>query len=77
MPERNIPASVNQALRKRASQRKISLNQLIVEELAGVTGGVQNKKYRSLAGIAGKWQADAEFDRIMEAQREIEPDMWQ
>jgi hypothetical protein len=73
---RGVPIEVDRALRRKAHQRKISLNQLLVEELTGAISSTAERKYRSFAGIAGKWQEDPEFDRILEEQRRIDEDMW-
>jgi hypothetical protein len=73
---RGIPADVDRALRKKARDRKISLNKLLVEELIHASGAAPVRKYRSLADIAGQWKEDPEFDRALEAQRQIDWDMW-
>lgn len=72
---RGIPPDVDRALRDRARQRKLSLNQLLVEELTAA-GGDPGRRYRSLKGLAGKWREDPEFNRILAAQRKIDPDLW-
>ncbi len=35
------------------------------------------KKYRSFEKLAGHWDPDPEFDRIMEEQRRIDEELWQ
>jgi hypothetical protein len=59
-----------------SKQRGVSLNQLLLERLQDATGVEPRKKERSLASIAGKWQEDPEFDRILEEQRQIDWEMW-
>jgi hypothetical protein len=71
---RGIPREVDRELRRRARDRKVSLNQLLVEELRSAAGTPH--KYRSLDGIAGTWKDDPEFDRALEEQRQIDTDLW-
>ena len=73
---RGIPLNVDEALRQEAMRRNISFNQLIVEELTSISG-VSGRTYRSLAGIAGQWEEDAEFDKALEEQRKIDVSLWQ
>lgn len=73
---RGVPRDVDQALRRKAHQRKISLNQLLVAELTDVALGSQPRQYRSLNDVAGKWQDDPEFDRILAEQRKIDRALW-
>jgi hypothetical protein len=71
---RGVPPEVDCELRRRARDKKISLNQLLVEELRSAAGTA--RKYRSLDGVAGAWVDDPEFDRALEDQRRIDPDLW-
>ena len=71
---RGIPREVDRALRRKAALRKLSLNQIIVEELTAGTTGV--RKRADFHDIAGQWTADPAFDEIMAAQRQIDPDKW-
>jgi hypothetical protein len=73
---RGIPKEVDQALRKKAHQRKVSLNRLLIEELTSATGAALGRKLRSLKGIAGKWREDPEFDRALQEQRQIDWSAW-
>ncbi|MBI4905091.1 MAG: hypothetical protein HY820_15765 [Acidobacteria bacterium] len=52
------------------------MTRLLVEELTTASGTQPEKKFRSLKGIAGRWQEEREFDRIIEEQRRIDPEMW-
>lgn len=70
---RGVPREVDQALRKKAHQRKVSLNRLLVEELTNAAGG---RSHRSLKSIAGRWKKDPEFDRILTEQRRIDWSLW-
>ena len=73
---RGIPPEVDEALRRKAHRRRISLNRLLVEELAQAAGAAESRKVRSLKGLAGRWQEDPEFDRIVAEQRQIDRDLW-
>jgi hypothetical protein len=66
---RGIPPEVDKALRQKAAQRGLSLNQTIVEELAGATIGRQKKS--DFSDIVGKWIPDPGFDEIMASQRQV------
>ncbi len=72
---RGIPVNVDSALRAEASRRKLSFNQLIVDELTKISGAT-GRTYRSLDSIAGKWEMDQEFDGILEEQRKIDEALW-
>jgi hypothetical protein len=71
---RGIPPEVDSALRRKAQQRKQSLNQVIVDELAMATGG--RKPRADFSDLVGQWTADPAFDEVLSAQRQIDPDKW-
>lgn len=71
---RGVPLEVDQALRRRAIQRKLSLNQVIVEELTAGTTGL--RKRADFRDVVGRWTPDPAFDEIIAAQRQIDPDQW-
>ena len=73
---RGIPPEIDKALRRKAHARKVSLNQLLVDELANAAGDATPKKYRSLDALKGMWVHDPEFDKIMAVQRKIDWKMW-
>ena len=71
---RGIPREVDRALRRKAAERKQSLNQLILEELTTATmGGMQRADFSDLVG---QWSPDPAFDEILAAQRRIDWDQW-
>ncbi len=72
---RGIPREVDTALRRRARQRRISLNQLLVEELSGA-GGAGPRRHRQLSDLPGRWHNDPKFDRILAEQRRIDEELW-
>ncbi|MEO8662452.1 MAG: hypothetical protein ABI693_28585 [Bryobacteraceae bacterium] len=71
---RGVPPDVDRALRKKAIQRKQSLNQIIVEELRAATLGV--RKMADFRDLVGQWTADQAFDEIIASQRQIDADKW-
>jgi len=71
---RGVPQEVDRALRKKAAQRRSSLNQVIVEELTAVTTGV--RKRADFRDVVGQWTPDPAFDEIVATQRQIDPDKW-
>lgn len=71
---RGIPREVDRVLRRKAARRKISLNQLILDELTVVTVG--HPRHADFSDLVGKWTPDAGFDEIMAGQRQIDWDKW-
>jgi hypothetical protein len=71
---RGIPPEVDRALRKKAAQLKLSLNQLVVDELTRATIGRPRKA--DFSGLVGQWTPDPAFDEVMAAQRQIDWDKW-
>jgi hypothetical protein len=71
---RGVPADVDRALRKKAAQLKLSLNQLVVDELTRATVGHARKA--DFSEFVGQWTPDPAFDEIIAAQRQIDWDKW-
>lgn len=71
---RGIPQEVDRALRKKAAKRKLSLNQIIVEELSAATTGL--RKRANFDDVVGQWAPDPAFDEIIATQRRIDPEKW-
>jgi hypothetical protein len=75
---RNVPGSVDRALRRKAAARKVSLNSLVLEALevaAGVSAG--SKKHHDLDSFFGTWVADRNIDRALAEPREVDPRDWE
>ena len=75
---RNVPNSLDTALRRRAREQGKSLNEVAIEALvrgAGVTG--ERGRQRDLDDIAGTWKNDRAFDRARAAQDTVDRDLWQ
>jgi len=74
---RNIPDTVDAALRRAAQMQRKSLNEVAVEALArgaGLTGELLRQ--RDLGDIAGTWHEDPDFDRALAAQDTIDKEIW-
>jgi len=71
---RGIPPEVDSTLRKKAAQRKQSLNRFILDELTMAIGGHRNRA--SFSDLVGRWIADPALDEILAAQRQIDPNEW-
>ena len=71
---RGVPAEVDRALRKKATHLKISLNQLVVNELTRATIGRVRKS--DFSGLVGQWTPDPAFDEVIASQRQIDWEKW-
>ena len=74
---RNVPKTLNEALRRAARERGKSLNEVTIEALArgtGLTG--ERSRQRDLGDIAGTWRKDPAFDRALAAQDKVDKEMW-
>jgi len=71
---RGVPREVDALLRRKAAQRRVSLNQMIVEELSEAAIGA--RKRADFSDLVGKWTPDAAFDEILAAGRRIDRDKW-
>lgn len=69
---RGIPPEVDRALRSKAARRKLSLNQLILDELTTAITG--SRKRADFGDVVGKWTPDPGFDDIVATQRQTDPD---
>lgn len=74
---RNIPASLDAALRRRAQEQRKSLNEVAIEALARGAGiGGERIRKRDLSYLAGTWQEDPEFDEAIADQDKVDEEMW-
>lgn len=74
---RNVPHTLDDALRKAARERGKSLNEVAIEALArgaGVAGTLSRQ--RDLGDIAGTWRKDPAFDSALAGQDTIDQEMW-
>jgi hypothetical protein len=74
---RNVPESLDEALRRVARERGKSLNEVAIEALArGVGITAERSRQRDLGDVAGTWRKDAAFDSALAAQDAIDEEMW-
>lgn len=74
---RNVPPRVHRALRKKASDRGVSLNTLLVQTLeaeAGERG--EPRLHDDLDDLFGSWVHDKAIDRALAEQRKVDPKDW-
>ena len=78
---RNIPTEVQKAIRAKARQKRISANRAVIElleERVGILNGRKSTVHHDLDDLVGSWSAReaAEFDRTVQAGRQIDEDLW-
>lgn len=73
---RNVPAGVDQALRRSARDQGKSLNQVAIETLERAVGIADPGKKRDLSDLVGTWKDDPETAAALEDQRRIDPELW-
>lgn len=74
---RNVPAVVDQALRRQSRRLRKSLNQVAKEALtrgAGVESSVS--RYGDLDSFFGSWIEDPRVNRALAEQRKIDKSLW-
>lgn len=79
---RNLPPELTQIIRRKADERRASINKVVISLLENSVG-VRGKKsgmtlYHDLDALAGSWtrQEAAAFNRALTKQRAIDPDLW-
>jgi len=74
---RNVPPTVDEALRRVAREHGKSLNEVAIESLARGAGVVvKSGPQRDLGDITRTWHKDAAFDSAVAAQDTIDEEMW-
>jgi hypothetical protein len=74
---RNIPETLDVALRHSAREQGKSLNEVAVQALARGAGLLETRsRRRDLADIAGSWKKDPAFDNAVAAQDTIDEALW-
>jgi hypothetical protein len=72
---RGVSAELDRALRRKAKERKCSLNRLVIEELT--SSSLPPVKPKSdFMQFVGTWEPDPAFDQALEEQRQIDWEMW-
>ncbi len=74
---RNVPATLDAALRRAVREQGKSLNEVAVEALARGAGLSETRcRQRDLSDIAGTWRKDPGFDRALAEQDVIDGELW-
>src|SRR5262245_50448129 len=75
---RNVPWKADQALRRKAAELKVSLNEVLRQALLKEAGmaGVEGQVHHDLDGFIGSWQEDPEFDAIIAEQDRLDEEKW-
>ncbi len=74
---RNVPKSLDRALREQARSQNKSLNDIVLEALRRALGlEGEPLVQRDLSDVVGTWQEDPELDRVLAEQRRIDPEAW-
>ena len=74
---RNIPKHLDEALRRKANQESRSLNDVALEALMRAMGlREQRIAHRRLKDVSGTWVEDSKVDEALQAQRQVDPDLW-
>jgi plasmid stability protein len=78
---RNLPPSVERTIRRRAKEKGVSVNKVVIgllQEHLGESEKRPVRRYHDLDDLAGSWskkEAEA-FDRALAKQRAIDPEVW-
>jgi hypothetical protein len=74
---RNVSRDVDKILRRRAKEEGKSLNEVALEAMSrGLDIEPKAGKFQDLDFAIGTWVEDPEFDKAVENQRQIDPEMW-
>jgi hypothetical protein len=74
---RNIPKALDQVLRKKAKAEGKSLNDAAIDALKkGLYISGEPVRHTDLDFLIGTWVEDPKFDEAIEAQDQIDPEMW-
>lgn len=75
---RNVPRSVDRALRQRARDEGKSLNLILLEALSKEVGvGAEPELHHDLDALIGSWIHDPETEKALSEQRKINPRDWE
>jgi hypothetical protein len=75
---RDVPGSVDRALRRQAAERKVSLNRVLLDALEAAAGVTRAARERhDLDDFLGSWIKDARVDRALAEVRRVEPGDWE
>jgi hypothetical protein len=75
---RDVPARVDEALRSKARERRVSLNDVLRAALVREAGVDPDEGvvHDDLDDLAGRWDEDPAFDEAIEAQDRVDESLW-
>jgi len=74
---RQVPASLDAALRRKAKRKGQSLNQVLLDTLAESVGvSEEAARYHDLDALAGTWKSDKAFDDAVKVFDKVDPEDW-
>ncbi len=74
---RNIPGSLDKALRRQSKETGKSLNDVLLQTLRRGTGlDMESVAYNDLDFLIGTWEEDATVNDALHAQRQIDTTLW-
>jgi hypothetical protein len=74
---RNVPSSVDRALRRRAAHQRVSLNAVLLSALESAAGvGPQPHEHHDLDEFFGTWRRDSKVDLALADARTVDPADW-
>lgn len=74
---RNVPSSVDRALKRKAMEKHTSLNSLLLRALEKEAGvGGESSTHSDLDALIGSWVSDPEVDRALRDSRNMNPRDW-
>lgn len=74
---RSLSPQLDRALRQKSRETGKSLNEVVLETLQkGVGLSDQPIEYHDLDALIGTWKEDPEFDAVLQAQDQVDPNLW-
>ncbi len=74
---RNIPRSVDLALRKKAQQQHRSLNAVLLDAIVKESAvGFEARSFDDLDHLIGSWISDSETEKALSEQRQVDVRDW-
>jgi len=74
---RGVPRELDSALRRKAKQEGLSLNQAAIEAITHGLGLDGDKPvYHDLDDLVGTWVEDPAFDEAIREADSVDPDLW-
>src|SRR6266516_2463591 len=74
---RNIPEHVDRALRRKSSEERKSLDEVLRDALIREAGAEPSTRlYTDLDSLAGTWVDDPGFDETIRAQDQVDESLW-